>query len=201
VRRYPYELVAGHPALDFLNTLDDWTAVERLDRLRDFQDVVAFAAAASILRPAEARRLEDHGGGVAELRQLREVRERLARVFQAVISSAAPDAADLDRLARDAARSAGSIRLRHSRGGHGGLTRSIELDDAGAAVVRWRIVDSAVALLTSETLAGVKSCPGCGWFFIDTTKNRSRRWCSMSTCGSAVKARRYYRRRKTRRST
>ncbi|MGH7701051.1 MAG: CGNR zinc finger domain-containing protein [Gemmatimonadales bacterium] len=42
----------------------------------------------------------------------------------------------------------------------------------------------------------MKSCPSCGWFFLDASKNRSRRWCSMATCGSSAKARRYYRRRK-----
>ena len=193
MRQYPYELVGGHPALDFLNTIHDWKAQERLDRLADFADVLAFAGAASVLRPAEARRLEGQAGDAAELRQLRELRERLVRVFQALLSSATPDPADLDRLAADAARAAASARLRHSRGG---MVRAIELHDAGAAVVRWRIVDAAVALLTSEKLVDVKSCPSCGWFFVDTTKNRSRRWCSMSTCGSAVKARRYYRRRR-----
>ncbi len=191
MRDYPHELVGGHPALDFLNTIHDWKAEERLDRLADFSDVTAFAAAASVLRPAEARRLEE-AGGAAELRHLRELRERLARVFQAIISSSAPDAADLDRLAADAARAAATTSFRPGRGT---LARSIELDDAGAEVVRWRIVDAAVALLTSEQLSEVKSCPRCGWFFLDASKNHSRRWCSMSTCGSAVKARRYYRRK------
>ncbi|MFD0480100.1 CGNR zinc finger domain-containing protein [Nonomuraea thailandensis] len=35
-------------------------------------------------------------------------------------------------------------------------------------------------------------CPSCGWLFLDTTRNGSRRWCSMAMCGSQVKSRRYY---------
>jgi predicted RNA-binding Zn ribbon-like protein len=191
MRSYPYELVGGHPALDFLNTIHDWTTEDRLDRLAEFSDAVAFAVASGVLRPFEARRLEALSGTRAELRQLSELRARLARVFQAVISSSAPDAADLDRLARDAAGAAAVTRLRASRGR---IARTVDLEDAGAEVVRWRIIEAAVALLTSENLTDVKSCPNCGWFFLDTSKNGSRRWCSMRTCGSIVKARRYYHR-------
>ena len=55
-----------------------------------------------------------------------------------------------------------------------------------------RLVESAVELLTSERIARVKSCPSCGWFFLDVTKNGSRRWCSMDMCGSSAKSRAYY---------
>ena len=57
---------------------------------------------------------------------------------------------------------------------------------------------AAVALLVSDAMLRVKSCPTCGWFFLDVSKNRSRRWCSMDTCGAVAKARRYYRRLKER---
>lgn len=35
----------------------------------------------------------------------------------------------------------------------------------------------------------------CEWIFMDNTKNRSRKWCDMKTCGNVVKARRSYARR------
>jgi predicted RNA-binding Zn ribbon-like protein len=63
---------------------------------------------------------------------------------------------------------------------------------AGVATIRWRLVETAVALLTSDRLARLSACPSCGWFFLDASKNRSRRWCSMAMCGSAAKARSYY---------
>jgi len=170
--------------MDFLNTIHDWKVVDHLDRLADFSDVAGFAVAAGLLRRSEARRLAECSGGGAELRQLRQLRTRMARVFQAVVASAAPDGADLDRLARDAAHAAEVAQLRPSRGA---VARTIALDDAGLEVVRWRIVEAAVALLTSERLRDVKACPNCGWFFVDTSKNRSRRWCSMRMCGSGVR--------------
>lgn len=52
---------------------------------------------------------------------------------------------------------------------------------------------SAAELLTSERVMRVRECadPECGWLFIDSSKNRSRRWCSMSDCGNLAKARRF----------
>ncbi len=42
----------------------------------------------------------------------------------------------------------------------------------------------------------LKRCenPRCGWLFVDRSRNRSRRWCEMATCGNRAKARRRARR-------
>ena len=44
----------------------------------------------------------------------------------------------------------------------------------------------------------VKHCenPDCVLWFFDTTRNGTRRWCSMAVCGNRMKARRHYDRRK-----
>ena len=44
-------------------------------------------------------------------------------------------------------------------------------------------------------LSRVKGCAGCNWFFVDESKNRSRRWCSMEECDTHAKIRRYVARR------
>lgn len=183
-----FELTGGNPALDFLNTIHDWTVPEARDYLTDFGGALRFGVAADILTPAEARRLVQRGAE-GEMRRLRNVRARLERIFRAVVTGRAPLAHDLDQLGRDSAEAGRSVRL---HGGRGQVTRLIDADQAGAAVLRWRIIESAVALLTSAQMGRVKACPSCGWFFLDMTKNRSRRWCSMATCGSIAKSRRYY---------
>jgi predicted RNA-binding Zn ribbon-like protein len=188
MRVYEYELVGGHPVLDFLNTVQDWKAASLVDRLQDFGDVLAFAVAAGVLRQSEARKLLGRPAA-AVVGELRELRSALARVIAAIISSEAPTPADLGLVAREGSRAAGVSRLQRAGGK---ITRTIEVDDAGVNVVGWRLADAAVALLTSDAMSVVKSCPRCGWFFLDTSKNRSRRWCSMQMCGSAVKSQRYY---------
>jgi predicted RNA-binding Zn ribbon-like protein len=73
-------------------------------------------------------------------------------------------------------------------------TEAVELDQ-----MVWPVVQSAVDLLTSPELDRVGQCAddrGCGWLFLDMTKNRSRRWCDMRDCGNRAKARRHYAKRK-----
>src|SRR4029077_19161935 len=57
-----------------------------------------------------------------------------------------------------------------------------------AAVVR-----AAVDLLTGEQAPLVGRCADetCGWLFLDTTRNRTRRWCVMKECGNRAKVRRF----------
>ncbi|MFF0739600.1 CGNR zinc finger domain-containing protein [Streptomyces sp. NPDC004111] len=63
---------------------------------------------------------------------------------------------------------------------------------------------AAVAIAWTEIgitgdIARLKRCAehGCAWVFWDTSKNRSRRWCSMRVCGNRTKARRYAAKRAT----
>ena len=58
------------------------------------------------------------------------------------------------------------------------------------------VIKSSHELMLSGRLDRVKECPNCGWLFLDTTKNGKRKWCSMKSCGSGVKALDYYYRKK-----
>ncbi|WP_197683971.1 CGNR zinc finger domain-containing protein [Allokutzneria albata] len=49
----------------------------------------------------------------------------------------------------------------------------------------------AIRLALSPSARPVRSCDGCGWFFIDTSRGRRRRWCSMKTCGNQAKVARF----------
>jgi predicted RNA-binding Zn ribbon-like protein len=62
--------------------------------------------------------------------------------------------------------------------------------------VLWPVVLAAADLLTSGDRARIHECagPGCGWLFLDTSRNRRRRWCTMQGCGNRAKARRFYER-------
>ena len=64
---------------------------------------------------------------------------------------------------------------------------------APPAAVLGPIVWRAVELLETGPLDRVKECASedCGWLFLDSSKNRSRQWCSMETCGNVSKVRRF----------
>src|SRR5579884_2172286 len=73
-------------------------------------------------------------------------------------------------------------------------------DEQALDRILWPVVRSAADLLTSEKLPDVRACAAedCRWLFLDISKNHSRRWCDMQTCGNQAKARRHYQRAKGR---
>jgi predicted RNA-binding Zn ribbon-like protein len=63
----------------------------------------------------------------------------------------------------------------------------------------WPVVQSAAEFLTSDDVRHLRACasPKCGWVFLDTSRNRRRRWCAMQVCGNRAKVRRFYARRES----
>jgi predicted RNA-binding Zn ribbon-like protein len=197
IRRHPFKLVGGHPALDFINTVHDWNVSEPHDYLSEFADAIRFGKAAGLLTRADDL-LPRQRIPRLELTRLRELRALLKRIFQTRLSGQAPNNMDLGKLSTDLAAAARASRLMVAkrRPPQVLVTREITAEKAGVALLRLRIVEAAATLLVSDAMRRVKSCPTCGWLFLDASKNRSRRWCSMDTCGAVAKARRYYRRLK-----
>jgi predicted RNA-binding Zn ribbon-like protein len=197
IRRHPFKLVGGHPALDFINTVHDWNVSEPHDYLSEFADAIRFGKAAGLLTRADDL-LPRQRIPRLELTRLRELRALLKRIFETRLSGQSPNNIDLGKLSTDLAEAARASRLMvaNRRSPQVLVTREITAEKAGVALLRLRIVEAAARLLVSDAMRRVKSCPTCGWLFLDASKNRSRRWCSMDTCGAVAKARRYYRRLK-----
>jgi predicted RNA-binding Zn ribbon-like protein len=62
-----------------------------------------------------------------------------------------------------------------------------------------RLAAAAVTAQWDGSWERLKVCPAddCQWAFYDTSKNRSRTWCSMRVCGNRTKTRTYRRRHRT----
>jgi predicted RNA-binding Zn ribbon-like protein len=189
---HTFTLSGGHPVLDFVNTVDDWMLEAPQDYLTTFDDAVRLATAAGLLSRAESSRLGHSAGGAAELARLRSLRGSLEGILRSLLAGRPPDATDLARLQLEQVEVARATEIRLSRTGV--LSREIPMSDGRSSTLRLRIVDAALALLSSDVIRRVKACPTCGWFFLDVSKNQSRVWCSMDTCGARAKARRYYHR-------
>ena len=68
---------------------------------------------------------------------------------------------------------------------------------ASAGLRTWltgAVAVSAAELLTSKSAERVQMCPGdaCHWLFLDLSRNGTRRWCSMESCGNRAKVRAHY---------
>jgi predicted RNA-binding Zn ribbon-like protein len=199
VRSPAFELVAGHTALDFVNTVD-WRAdsARRLDLIADVGDLAAWARTAGLASAADqsavtiaARR----DGRAAErgLRRARRLRELLARLFQAIANGARPEDRDLRRLN---AFLGAALRQRRVAMRGSAWVWIWAAETSGVDRLLWPIVLAAAELLTSDLRTRVRECAahGCGWLFLDTSRGQRRRWCTMASCGNRAKARRFYER-------
>lgn len=72
----------------------------------------------------------------------------------------------------------------------------VEVPDAWYAA--WMATGNYFELLQTSSNR-IRACahPDCILYFLDTTKNGTRRWCNMKTCGNRNKAKHHYRRSKT----
>lgn len=190
-----FDLSSGRLCLDFANTVSNRGSDQPADHLRSYDDLVAFAEQAKAVRPGVARELERvsaaHPTGARRaLATAITVREALFGIFAALAAGRSPKAADLATLNDHVAAAFERSRLINSDGRFV-LRSDAEATSLDAPLVA--IVRSAVDLLTSEDLTRVRTCAAdiCEWLFIDTTKNRTRRWCDMKVCGNREKVRRF----------
>lgn len=196
----PPMFLADSRGLDFLNTRAvpvstevDWLADgEALLDWLQAAGLVGSEAIAEVRRSAGTRELD---AAAAQARSLREwfrafVQSHRGRpLTQVAVAELAP----LNRLLeRDEAFSQVVPRAAAATAEEGVV--------AGLALVtkrRWRtadtlllpVADSLARLVTSADFSDVKHCegPGCLLHFLDTTRHRNRRWCSMAVCGNRAK--------------
>lgn len=124
-----------------------------------------------------------------DLADLRAFREDVFETFTAIASGTQTPQRSLNSITDAHSR---SLKTRGYRPSGRGIVRDWpRMWDVPSLIALF--ADSALKELTGDRLDRVKSCPSCGWLFVDTSRNRSRRWCSMQTCGGRDKALRHYR--------
>lgn len=189
---YQFDLSGDHLAVNFANTVSQRHSDHPIERLVDYRSFVWFARQSGLLTAAAAARLIAWGARAPEaarrlLVDIQRLRDALYRILAAVASARPPTAADLDVL--DAA--AGRLRLGPDLGWH--WRAGDEAPDAPLGP----IVAAALALLTDRQRRPLRICGAddCLWLFLDVSKNGTRRWCDMKSCGNRMKARRFLARR------
>ena len=186
---WTFDRTGGHLALDFANTVSNRHTPPATDHLATYADLVEFARQTGLVPVAEAQRLARLGvqrsdAAAAILAEAVALREALYRIFAAVAGGTTPRASDIAVLNAHHARFRLDERFRWEWS-----ARPDGLDAFLGPVVR-----AAIDLLTSERRDRVSTCADetCLWLFLDTSKNRSRRWCDMAACGNRAKARRFH---------
>lgn len=195
-----FDYKSGELCLDFANT-NDWHASENpQERLHNYSDLIAWGEGAGILSANRAENLRLLAARQPEKASAAyevaiEFREALFRLISAISAGERVDEGELAILNAALDSSLGHQQIAISPDGFAWTWD----DDLELERVIWPVARSAADLLTSELLPRVRRCEddrGCGYLFIDTSRNRSRRWCSMESCGNRAKARRHYARQK-----
>jgi predicted RNA-binding Zn ribbon-like protein len=189
-----FELIAGHPALDLVNTLDWRFRSEGPEELLEsYSDLLCFAKQSGLLNTQATRRLlrkTDEMRASKVLSAVRGLREAAAEVCYASLDGRNVDKVSIARLDEliKAARAQQRLSVNES-----GLRWEWEATESSLELPLWRLSLSTEELLTSETAGMVRACanPDCRWLFLDTSRNHTRRWCDMKICGNRMKARRF----------
>jgi predicted RNA-binding Zn ribbon-like protein len=191
-------LLGGELCLDWTNTIEGRDSPEPHEFFTGYADLVAWSRHAAGLPSEEAQGLTRLAAQYPHLTHATferaiVLRETLYRIFAAVAAGDTPAGPDLAALNGALAEALARLRVVATPEGF-----EWEWAENGAPLERvlWPVVRSAGELLTSDRLDRLKTCDGCGWLFIDQSRNRSRRWCDMRFCGNRAKARRHYARQK-----
>jgi predicted RNA-binding Zn ribbon-like protein len=190
----PFQLLGGHVALDFTNTLDErFDPAGPLELLTSYDRLLAFCREAGLMTAPDAQRLRQEipeSDARQTLERATELREALYALFTAAVHKTTPPAGALETL-NQVLRQAERSRVITWDGS--GFAWQVETDGTPAMAPLWQIAAAAADLLASADLGHVSECGSetCRWLFLDRSRNHSRRWCEMKTCGNRTKARRF----------
>ena len=202
-------IVGGHVALDLVNTIAPRPATaEAVDWLDSPAALLHWARRADLVTATEAEAVSAAWAAAPAAADQAwhaavEIREALYAALTAALGSPADSVApELDRLMLRW--SAATARSTLRPGGPGEPPAVLEIGSPGALLMPDRLAHAAVDLVRTADLAQLRACPvtegGCGWLFLDRSRNHSRRWCTMDDCGTHAKSRRLTSRRRTART-
>jgi len=197
-----FKLLGGQLALDFANTASWHARVEPEELLTGYTRVLAWGEQAGAIDAAARASLaeaaqRDPAATEEALARIVALREAIYHLFSALAAGRTLPAADLAAL-----NAALAATLPHLRVVTTDAAPIWGWDDAGDDLSRplWPVIRAAADLLTALDRALVRECAGedCDWLFLDTSRNRTRRWCDSRDCGNRMRVRQHYARQRAR---
>jgi predicted RNA-binding Zn ribbon-like protein len=185
--------------LEFSNTVAWHASLRPEDRLITYGDLVRWAQAQKILPPPDAQKMiraaaakPAEAGRV--LKRAAVLREAIYRIFAASAHGRPPDETDLAEVNRTIRKITSGAEVSRSAEGY---AWKWNINPAALDSLLAPIALSAAELLVSNERTRVGQCAddrGCGWLFLDTSKNHTRRWCDAGDCGNRARQLRFQKR-------
>jgi predicted RNA-binding Zn ribbon-like protein len=191
------DLIGGHPALDFANSVEGRGSDTTLNYLSDYDRLARWCVRVGLIAPADGahlRRLaKRHAAAAARAwRAAMKLRESLNDVFRALVREDVPPTPAVAIVNAAVARAFSNRRLRPTA--PGAIAWGWHPSKPGLEIVVWEIALAAAGLLTDgERRARIRICANgpCDWMFLDTSRGGRRRWCRMGVCGNVSKVRHF----------
>ncbi len=194
-----FHFIGNYLCLDFINT----QIVEggRLtDLLGGFDDLISWFVQAEVLDASKAKEIIGKWGDKPEAEKVfdraLEFRAGLGQMAGRIINGKAVLSSVIVEINEILRRQSGYAELKRVRGG---FEKHLQSDFNEPIHLLWPVAESACDLLCYADLTLIRKCESeaCVLVFYDTTRNHSRRWCSMSACGNRMKVAAHYRRLRT----
>ena len=173
-----------NPLYEFIVTPEDWLLWNRRVQLYDVvaeQDLREYCN-------------ENQGKAISELRRIIKVRELLYRIFRKIAQKEQPLNEDIRIFNKECSFAFRYLNIEINERLESKLMWGYERSDLLWTLLP--VIKSAYELLISESKTRIKECSNCGWLYLDQSKNNSRIWCNMKTCGNTLKTKKYYERKK-----
>lgn len=192
-----WDFDSGNLVLDFTNTSEYHASQDPTEMLTSFPDLISWSQAAGLLTKNEGQELLNRAArnskwAAASLEKALTFRELIYRLLCAAANNQPPDPEDLAAFNISLSAALGKSEITAERKGYSWAWSEENIE---AEKILWILAREAANLFTSGDLKRVGECAddrGCGYLFIDTSRNHSRRWCSMESCGNRAKAKRHY---------
>jgi predicted RNA-binding Zn ribbon-like protein len=187
-------------SVDFVNTLA-WRGSTREESLSNLSDLLKWLVSVGTIGVSAATRLQKWlearpALAASVFADAIALRETLHRLLRCIATGSSPLAEDLDQFNRALAEAPPRAILDQAESGFGWRIDAKPTAASLLTAVLW----SAADILVASESARLRECANdhCLWLFFDDSKNGSRRWCSMQSCGNRAKAYRHYLRQKKR---
>lgn len=187
-----FEHIGGHPLIDFVNTQIVRHGKPH-DQLTSMEDVVDWMVDVGMI--VENSIKFSTADAPDMLSQVRAFRQQIRDMLATIVDG---------RPIADETVNAINTLLLHWQGRpqltkrDDTFVRRITCDLTHPAQVLGCLADAAAQFVADVDLQYVKRCdnPECVRYFLDMSRNHSRRWCSMQGCGNRLKARAHYARKR-----
>ena len=178
--------IGGHPALDFLNTVDDQDKQRQTSRITDWPSFVAWGQASSMFSEVQIDNFKNEVENTKTeslLANIHMLRETVYAAFTSVLTSEKQPDTDMLKLETLIKTAISNASLITDKTGYRWVP-----DTKNADWITDVLILSIERLLRSEDILRLKECKRCSWMFLNKGRGKGRQWCNMNTCGNRAKS-------------